>query len=54
VSTTCHLANLSLRTGRKLVWNAAASDIQGDKDASAMLQRPYRAPWDKELKALLG
>jgi hypothetical protein len=54
VSTTCHLANLSLRTGRKISWNPAAKDVQGDKEASAMLTRPYRAPWDKELRALLG
>jgi predicted dehydrogenase len=54
VSTTCHLANISLRTGRKVAWDAAAGAILGDPGASAMLTRPYRAPWDKELKALLG
>jgi predicted dehydrogenase len=54
VSTTCHLANISARTGRKIVWDAAANDIAGDKEASAMLTRPYRAPWDAELKALLA
>ena len=54
VSTTCHLANISARTGRKIVWDAAANDIVGDKAASAMLKRPYRAPWDKSLKALLS
>jgi predicted dehydrogenase len=54
VSTTCHLANISARTGRKVVWDAAANDIRDDKEASAMLTRPYRAPWDAELKALLG
>ena len=54
VSTTCHLANISARTGRKVVWDAAANDIASDKDASAMLQRPYRAPWDTELKAVLA
>ncbi|HKX61862.1 MAG TPA: Gfo/Idh/MocA family oxidoreductase [Verrucomicrobiae bacterium] len=54
VSTTCHLANISARTGRKIVWNSAANDIDGDKAASAMLTRPYRAPWDAELKTLLG
>jgi hypothetical protein len=36
------------------VWDAAANDIHGDKEASAMLTRPYRAPWDAELKALIG
>jgi predicted dehydrogenase len=54
VSTTCHLANISLRTGRKVVWDAAAKNIRDDKDASAMLERPYRAPWDAELKGLIG
>lgn len=54
VSTTCHLANISARTGRKVVWDTAANDIAADKEASAMLQRPYRAPWDAELKAVLA
>jgi len=54
VSTTCHLANISTRTGRKVTWDHAANDIQGDAEASAMLTRPYRSPWDRELKALLG
>jgi predicted dehydrogenase len=54
VSTTCHLANISLRTGRKIAWNPAANDVAGDPEASAMLVRSYRAPWDRELKAALG
>jgi hypothetical protein len=54
VSTTCHLANLSLRTGRKITWNPAANDVSGDPEASSMLVRSYRAPWDRELKAVLG
>ncbi|MGE4180755.1 MAG: Gfo/Idh/MocA family protein [Limisphaerales bacterium] len=54
VSTTCHLANISLQTGRKVVWDATANDIQGDPQASARLTRPYRTPWDAELKALIG
>jgi hypothetical protein len=52
VATTCHLANLSLRTGRKLAWDADKEVIEGDPEANAMLVRPYRAPWDKEFKAL--
>lgn len=52
VVVACHLANLSLRTGRKLRWDAAKDDIVGDAEASAMLVRPYRKPWDAELKAL--
>ncbi|MGI8425332.1 MAG: Gfo/Idh/MocA family protein, partial [Actinomycetota bacterium] len=54
VSTTCHLANISARTGRKVIWDSTANDIRADKEASAMLERPYRAPWDAELKALFG
>lgn len=53
VSTTCHLANISLKTGRKLSWGAAVNDILADKEASAMLERTYREPWAKELRSLL-
>ena len=54
VSTTCHLANISLKTGRKIVWDAAAHDIKADKEASAMLERTYREPWASELRSLLA
>ena len=50
----CHLANISLKIGRKLVWDAAREEIVGDKEANQMLERPYRAPWDRELRALVG
>jgi predicted dehydrogenase len=52
VAVACHLSNISLRTGRKLVWDAEKEEVVDDKQANAMLVRPYRAPWDKELKAL--
>jgi predicted dehydrogenase len=51
---TCHLANISLRTGRKIRWDANREEIVGDKEASAMLERPYRKPWDGVLKGLLA
>ncbi|MBI4624142.1 MAG: hypothetical protein HY736_13125 [Verrucomicrobia bacterium] len=54
MSTACHLANISARTGRKVFWDAAANDIRGDPEAGALLQRPYRAPWDVELRRLLA
>lgn len=53
-ATACHLANISLRTGRKIRWDAAREQIVGDTEASAMLERPYRPPWDKVLKGLLA
>jgi predicted dehydrogenase len=46
VASACHLANLSLRVGRKLRWDADREAIVGDAEADAMLERPYRAPWD--------
>ena len=52
VSTACHLANMSLRLGRPIRWDAAKEDIIGDRDASAHLVRPYRKPWDEVMKSL--
>jgi predicted dehydrogenase len=52
VATACHLVNLSLRLGRKLTWDARAQAVVGDEEASSKLSRPYRSPWDQELKAL--
>lgn len=48
----CHLANLSLRLGRKLRWDFKTRSVIADNEANAMLVRPYRAPWDKELATL--
>ncbi|MDZ4799487.1 MAG: Gfo/Idh/MocA family oxidoreductase [Bryobacteraceae bacterium] len=53
-ATTCHLANMSLRLGRMIRWDPETETIAGDKEASAMLERPYRKPWDSVLKGLLG
>lgn len=52
IATTCHLANISMKVGRKVVWDAEHEQVVGDPAANAMLVRPYRAPWDAELKAL--
>lgn len=51
-TTACHLANLSLRLGRRLRWDADKEAILDDREANEALVRPYRAPWDAELKAL--
>jgi predicted dehydrogenase len=53
VAAACHLANLSLRTGKKLRYDPEREEIIGDAEAAAMLTRPYRAPWDRELRALI-
>ena len=53
-AVACHLANISLRLGRKMRWDAETEEIIGDAEASAMLERPYRAPWDRELRRLIS
>lgn len=53
IATACHLSNLSLRVGRKLIWDADKEEVVGDREANSMLVRPYRAPWDRELTALI-
>ena len=51
-AVACHLGNLSLRLGRSLRWDGKKQTVPGDAEADARLVRPYRAPWDRELKAL--
>jgi predicted dehydrogenase len=52
VATACHLANMSLRLGRMLTWNADTNLIADDAEANKQLTRPYRTPWDRELSAI--
>jgi predicted dehydrogenase len=52
VATVAHLANLALRLKRTLRWDAEKEDVINDAEAARMLVRPYRAPWNRELKAL--
>ena len=40
--TTCHLANISIRLGRKLTWDPKTEQIVGDSDANAWLSREQR------------
>jgi predicted dehydrogenase len=51
ITTACHLANISLRTGRKLRWDPEKEEIIGDAEASRHLERPYRKPWDQVLRS---
>ncbi|MHB8524033.1 MAG: Gfo/Idh/MocA family protein [Limisphaerales bacterium] len=41
-----HLGNIAYRTGRKIRWDAAAEEILDDPEASKLLGRPARKPWD--------
>ena len=40
-----HLGLISMRTGRKLHWDAKSEKIIGDVEASKLLSREYRAPY---------
>ncbi len=41
-----HLGNISYRTGLKLRWDAAQEDFQNQPEATRLLARQPRAPWD--------
>jgi predicted dehydrogenase len=53
-ATACHLANISLRIGRSIRWDSDKEAILNDREAAAMLERPYRKPWDSVLRSLLA
>ena len=44
-TASCILANLALKTGRTLQWDAAKQRVVGDDEANQLLTRPYRRPW---------
>ena len=44
--SACHLANISLRLGRKLTWDAAKEELVDDGEANAMLGRTPRAGFE--------
>jgi hypothetical protein len=44
-SASCILANLSMKLGRSLSWDAAKQRVVGDEEANKLLARPYREPW---------
>ena len=41
-----HLGNIAYKTGRKLVWDGAKEDFVGEPEASKLLGRRARKPWD--------
>jgi predicted dehydrogenase len=44
-SAICILANLSLQLRRPIVYDPQTRTVPGDAEATALLARPYRAPW---------
>jgi hypothetical protein len=45
-ATALHLANISIRLGRKLAWNPVKEMILGDNEANAWLDRPRRKGYE--------
>ena len=44
--TTCHLANIAMRLGRALKWDAEAQQILGDDEANTFQRRAQRAGYE--------
>ena len=44
-TSSCILANLSMKLGRSLKWDAVKQEVIGDAEANRLLHRPYRSPW---------
>ena len=44
-TASCILANLALKTGRKLAWDPAKQQVIGDPEANQLLTRAYRKGW---------
>jgi len=40
-----HLANIAIRTGRKLRFDPVSVSFPGDEAANRLIDQPMRAPW---------
>src|SRR5262249_34599222 len=47
--TTCHLANIAMRLGRKLTWDASREEIVGDAEANAFQRREQRKGYETDV-----
>jgi predicted dehydrogenase len=45
-TTACHLGTIAAKVGRTLKWNAEREDFEGDPEASRLLTRELRKPYD--------
>ena len=43
--TILHLANVAIRTGRKITWDSVKEQVVGDTNAYRLVDQPLRAPW---------
>jgi hypothetical protein len=45
-TTVAHLGNISYKTRKKLIWDSTKENFVGDPEASSLLSRKARTPWD--------
>jgi predicted dehydrogenase len=45
-TSACLIGNIAYKTGKKLKWNSETEDFVGEPEASRMLKRIARKPWD--------
>jgi len=46
-TASCILANVAMQLGRQLVYDPRKREVVGDAEATRLLQRAYRAPWQR-------
>ncbi|WP_247236403.1 Gfo/Idh/MocA family oxidoreductase [Telluribacter sp. SYSU D00476] len=46
-TASCILANMSMQTGRPMVYDQQKRIVVGDPEATKLLARPYRQPWKR-------
>lgn len=44
-TASCIMANLAMKLGRTLAWDAQQQRVINDDEANRLLRRPYRKPW---------
>ena len=44
-ATLLHLANIAIRTGRKIHYDPVAEQVIGDEEANRLVNQPMRSPW---------
>jgi predicted dehydrogenase len=45
ISTVAHLGNIALRSGKKILWDAANERVTNDAEANRLVSVNYREPW---------
>jgi predicted dehydrogenase len=44
-TASCILGNMAMKLNRTLTWDPVRHQVVGDREANALLARPYRGPW---------